>query len=213
MKRRRMILVLTIGLLLLALSGIFQVKNVRTLVGAAAQTERQEDVSMLPWKDVYAVKFLCGSFLPKLQTPPDQWEGPVKPGNYLTAINVHNPNSVIITFQKKAVLLYRADKPPEMEQPMPPGQLKPAGLKPDWGFEIDCADIRKVLLQGEVPAPIFIKGWVVIEVKATTPNQEPLKLDVTAVYTGHGWSRIGDNKPVWEGFAEDVEAVLPKRVK
>jgi len=75
----------------------------------------------LPAKDVYAVKFLCGSLLPKATTPPPNGvEWPVKPGNYLTAINVHNPNPANVAFKKKAVLLYRSDKNFEPEQPMPP---------------------------------------------------------------------------------------------
>lgn len=56
-------------------------------------------------------------------------------------------------------------------------------LGPDWGLEIDCSDIRNVLLEqpsrGPGPqAPIFIKGWVVIE--------SPDPLDVVAVYTIRG---------------------------
>src|ERR1043166_7259206 len=96
-----------------------------------------------PPKDVYAVKFLCGNFLPQSpKQPSDGVEWPVKPGNYFTAINIHNPNDSAIAFQKKAVLLYRADKPPKPEEPMPPGRLFPAELRPDYGFEIDCSDIR-----------------------------------------------------------------------
>jgi hypothetical protein len=34
----------------------------------------------------------------------------------------------------------------------------------------------------------------------------------TAVYTSHGWEMV-DGKAVWKGFAEDIESVLPKRVK
>jgi len=167
-----------------------------------------------PPKDVYAVKFLCGSFLPKPPTPPvDGVEWPVKPGNYFTAINVHNPNSTLISFQKKAVLLYRADKPPKPEEPMPPGKLFQASLRDDWGLEIDCTDIRNQLLSGTAPgAPTFIKGWVVIEVTAAKNQMEPRPLDVTAVYTSHGWNQSGKT-PVYVGFAEDVESVLPKRVK
>jgi hypothetical protein len=156
--------------------------------------------------DVYAVKFLCGSFLPDATT---EAEWPVKPGNYLTAINVHNPNRVPIFFRKKAVLLYRADKPPKPEQPMPPGELFPVELGPDWGVEVDCGEIRSKLLGGVVPSPIFIKGWVVFEV---TGNPEPLQLDVTAVYTSHGWDQSGEG-PAWVGFAEDVEQIRPKRVQ
>jgi hypothetical protein len=165
----------------------------------------------LPPMDVYAVKFLCGNFLP---TPPkvltDGVEWPVKPGNYFTAINVHNPNSSLISFRKKAVLLYRADKPPKPEVPMPPGEFVGAELNSDYGLEIDCSDIRSRLLHDAAPAPTFIKGWVVIEVKGN--DADPLPLDVTAVYTSHGWNQTG-KVPVYEGFAEDVEQVLPKRVK
>ena len=56
-------------------------------------------------------------------------------------------------------------------------------LGPDWGLEIDCRDIRELLLE-VVPgqpgpkAPTFIKGWVVIE--STSP------LDVEVVYTAQG---------------------------
>lgn len=167
-------------------------------------------VFCMPPKDVYAVKFLCGSFLPKLS---DDFEFPVKPGNYFTAINVHNPNSTSIFFQKKAVMLYRADDPPKPEQPMPPGKLFPASLKSDWGLEIDCTDIRRQLLDGMAPgAPTFIKGWVVIEVTGMSNQMEPRPLDVTAVYTSHGWLQAGKT-PVYMGFAEDVEQIFPKRVK
>jgi hypothetical protein len=166
----------------------------------------------LPAKDVYAVKFLCGSFLPKVTSPPDGAEYPVKPGNYLTAINVHNPNPTFVGFMKKAVLLYRADGHFEFEQPMPPGKLNDASLKEDWGMEIDCPDIRARLLGGAVPAPTFIKGWVIIEVAGAAYNIDPRPLDVTAVYTAHGWNQRA-NPPTYEGFSEDVESVLPKRVK
>ena len=151
----------------------------------------------------YSVKFICG------KSPGDI----MAPGSYFTAINVHNPNFGSISFQKKAVLLYRADKPPKPEQPMPPGKLFDASLKDDWGLEIDCNDIRNQLLSGTAPgAPTFIKGWVVIEVRASPNYLEPRPIDVTAVYTSHGWDQ-STKPPSYMGFAEDVEPVLPKRVK
>jgi hypothetical protein len=165
----------------------------------------------LPAKDVYAVKFLCGD-LPAATTPSPDGEGPVKPGDYLTAINVHNPNPTNVAFQKKAVLLYRFGQHFEPEQPMPPGKLVDAALKEDWGLEIDCADIRSKLLGGAVPAPTFIKGWVIIEVTGAQYNVEPRPLDVTAVYTSHGWD-LRTTPPAYQGFAEAVEAVHPKRIK
>ena len=205
MKRRILVLALTLGSLLLTLSGIFSGVGIKALPGATAQT--------LPQKDVYAAKFLCGNFLPKVPIPAtDGVEWPVKPGNYFTTINLHNPNTGTISFQKKAVLLYQADKPGDLEQPMPPSPLISASLNGDWGLEIDCTDIRNKLLGGAVSAPTFIEGWVVIEVKGNQLHQTtPPPLDVTAVYTGHGWN-LQSGKPVYEGFAEDIEPILFKRV-
>lgn len=160
-------------------------------------------------KDVYAAKFLCGSFLPRER----DFEGPVKPGNYLTTINVHNPNPALISFRKKAVLLYRADDPPKPEQPMRPGKLFDARLEDDWGLQIDCIDIRRELLGGMAPgAPTFIEGWVVIEVSGTGEQAEPRPLDVTAVYTSHGWDQRSDRR-AFTGFAQDVEVIRPNRVR
>lgn len=174
----------------------------------------QQATTPPPGTDVYAVKFLCGDFRPKPpQISPDGIEYPVKPGNYYTAINVHNPNSTIIGFRKKALLLYRADKPPAPEAPQKPGNYFGVELSPDWGFEIDCADIRNKLLAGAVPAHTFIKGFVILEVKSSATGGDPPPLDVVAVYTSHGWNMAVPTKPVYAGFAEDVEAVLPKRVK
>jgi len=118
--------------------------------------------------NVYPVKFLCGAVPP---TPQGQIErGPVKPGNYLTAINIHNPYFNTTSFFKKAVLMYSND--PTFQQgfeiPRKPGDLFQATLGADFGMEIDCDDIRQVLLKGILPptATGFIKGWVIIEVPA-----------------------------------------------
>jgi hypothetical protein len=181
--------------------------NIDLNEASATCTFTNTSQNVVPPMDVYAVKFVCGSFLPADSTSEADW--PVKPGNYLTAINVHNPNRTSIFYRKKAVLLYRADKPPAPEEPQPPGDLYPVDLGPDWGVEVDCNEIRNKLLKGAVPSPIFIKGWVVFEVPG---NPDPLPLDVTAVYTSHGWD-LSSGKPVWKGFAEDIESVLPKRVK
>ncbi len=163
--------------------------------------------------DVYAVKFLCGTYTGGGASGVIR-EGPVKPGNYQTAINIHNPNpTATILFTKKAVLMFDSLNPPtDFERPMPPGPKIEAGLKPDWGMEIDCPDIRAVLLNQPVPpgAEPFIKGWVVIEVS----GGKPLPLDVVAAYTAHGFSE-GDPTvpPQPEGFSMQILPVTPKRVK
>jgi hypothetical protein len=134
---------------------------------------------------VYAVKFLCGDFDRAGVSDSGTIEGPVKPGSYATAINIHNPHPrQVARLRKKAVLLFQGSAPRPTEQhevPRPPGRPKGIELGPDFGLEIDCADIRDVLLRtptGPGPrAPIFIKGWVVVETSPATP------LDVVALYT------------------------------
>ena len=190
-----------------ALGGFFLQRN-----SAEAQATPRLIAVPKPSIDVYAVKFLCGTYT--IGASGIIREGPVKPGNYQTAINIHNPNpNASILFTKKAVLMFDSLNPPmDFERPMPPGKRLDAGLEPDWGMEIDCPDIRQVLLNlppppGQEP---FIKGWVVIEVKAN----RPLPLDVVAAYTSHGFSE-GDPTvpPQPEGFSMQVLPVKPTRVR
>ena len=124
------------------------------------------DPIFLPRLTVYAAKFLCGEFKGGAAGAAPI-EGPVRPGHYATAINVHNPHpSRPVSFRKKAVLLFagsNVDTAHEPEIPKPPGPVFGVELRPDWGMEIDCFDIRKVLLPNAPPPPVFIKGWVVLE--------------------------------------------------
>jgi hypothetical protein len=157
-------------------------------------------------KNVYAVKFLCGELF---QAAGTALEGPVKPGNYQTAINVHNPNNTPVPFRKKAVLLFPQLQNPTGEQfevPQPPGEFFPAQLRPDWGMEIDCRDIRQKLLDLP-PDSHFIKGWVVIEVEDGT------LLDIAAAYTGHGFKTGLDGSVEPEGFSLQILPVSPTRVR
>jgi hypothetical protein len=139
---------------------------------------------------VYAAKFLCGYQHPA--SPAEQ--GPVEGGRYATAINVHNPNRHTVGFVKKAVLLFDASRPHEAaEQPLPPLKPLKGELAPGYGLEIDCRDIREVLLRGAVgpgePSFSFIKGWVVIETAADAP------LDIVVVYTAGSLSAPVDEAP------------------
>jgi hypothetical protein len=151
----------------------------------------------------YAVKFLCGEFDRQLVGEHSRLEGPVKPGNYLTAINIHNPNGRTVPLEKRGILLFAGSEPTaqeRFEQPVKPAPPLKAELPGDWGMEIDCPDIRMQLLRGAAPpAPTFIKGWVIISC--------PAPLDVVAVYTSHTFSREGLN----EGFALEVDRVPPSQ--
>jgi len=106
----------------------------------------------------YAVKFVCGKSDGEV----------VAPGNYFTAINVHNPTYDGIRFWKKVAVALPG------EQPGPVSDFFPAKLGPDEAFEIDCPDIFK--LAGTDAR--FLKGFVVIETD--------VELDVVAVYTAAG---------------------------
>ncbi len=124
---------------------------------------------------VYSVKFICGdqSANPNLHPPS---EPPVKPGNYATAVNIHNfHQDQKAVIQKRAVIANPENQPPG--QISPPRQVV---LGPSQAFEIDCSDI--VTLFGPLPAPLppFIKGFV--ELRGLPPNPFPT-LRVTAVYT------------------------------
>jgi hypothetical protein len=106
----------------------------------------------------YAVKFVCGKSDGKV----------VAPGQYWTAINVHNPAYQRVRFRAKvAVALPHLDA----------GPVSPffdAKLGPDEALEIDCEDIfRRAHTDAD-----FLKGFVVI--------QSHEELDVVAVYTAAG---------------------------
>lgn len=106
----------------------------------------------------YAVKFVCGK----------SDERVVAPGQYFTAINVHNPNARGVGFKKKFAIALPGEKPGRVSK------FFDAKLGPDEAFEIDCPDIFR---RAEANAS-FLKGFAVI--------QSPMELDVVAVYTAAG---------------------------
>ncbi len=110
----------------------------------------------------YSAKFLCGTFTGDV-------EGAVKPGNYATAINVHNLQDEPLEFTKRAVLSSREDEPRS-----PPTSPITLTLDPDEALEIDCPDIRQLL--GLPLGEEFIKGFGVI-------RSDSVEMDVVAVYT------------------------------
>jgi hypothetical protein len=92
----------------------------------------------------------------------------VAPGRYWTAVNIHNPEKCKdARFRWKVAVADRGE-----EGPVPVYQ-GPLGLGPDRAIEIDCHQVMQAL---PVPAPGFVKGYVVIE--------SDIELDVVAVYTG-----------------------------
>lgn len=132
----------------------------------------------------YPVKFVCG--VPVVEAEREA----VKPGNYATAINVHNPSlQGEVRFRKKAVRAL----PQGVEQP-PPSEFRVDLLQPNRALEIDCTNIRDLL--GGPPPPEFIKGFVVL--------LSDVELDVVAVYTAAPPGATG-------GMSIDVETILPRQ--
>lgn len=97
-------------------------------------------------------------------------ETPVKPGNYATAVNIHNFHINKILIAKKAVIANS-----ENQQPGLISQFKRLVLVPDQALEIDCPDIVGLLSASGTSLPPFIKGFV--EIRSAQP------LSVTGVYT------------------------------
>jgi hypothetical protein len=106
----------------------------------------------------YAVKFVCGTAKGEV----------VAPGEYWTAINVHNPTAQPITFRKQiAIALPR-------EKAGPVTKFFDAQLGPGQALEIDRKDI---IIHAKTRRG-FLKGFVTIE--------SAVELNVVAVYTARG---------------------------
>ena len=110
----------------------------------------------------YAAKVVCGTSEGEI----------VAPGRYFTAINIHNPLYVDVSFRVKVAIGLPGLRPG------PVSAFHTAKLGPDEALEIDCPDLHKLARHDTD----FLKGFVVIESET--------ELDVVAVYTASG--RDGD---------------------
>ena len=162
----------------------------------------------------YGAKFTCGlvpqgavPLDPRRPAPGFPTELALKPANYATDINVHNPQTAATVLWKKAVLTgfmspgdtangagVTTSAP---EQPFEGGKYLTVQLPPDGAFSIDCVDIVKVLQPpGQPSAASFVTGFVVIN--------SPVQLDVTAVYTSER-----QEPPVVRCLLSDGQIVQP----
>ncbi len=135
----------------------------------------------------YMVKFVCG-----LQAEVETGEPPVKPGNYATAINLHNytGEEIVLTYRPALHYTVGADLPPTFE-------LKTIAIAPFSVLELDCNELWNymALEPGE-----FIKGMVDIG--------SPVLFPVVAVYT----ALVTDHMEITEtgaGISIDVEYIDP----
>jgi hypothetical protein len=103
----------------------------------------------------YAVKFLCTSNLPGTS----QVSSSVLPGNYQTAVNIHNPGSEPASVRMKLAL-----------GPKTVTRFVRDVIGPDALLRVDCADVNRFgrFIHG-------VEGFLII--------QSTHSLDVAAVYT------------------------------
>jgi hypothetical protein len=131
----------------------------------------------------YAVKVLCG------EVNADTQGAPAAFGQYLTAVNLHNPEKCKdANFRLKLTIANEGRE----------GRVSvyvPFHLSPDASVEIDCpilSALAQTLFPPPQSPPKFIKGYLVIEGDA---------LDVVAVYTG----AAAAGKPISTFHTERVE--------
>jgi hypothetical protein len=116
---------------------------------------------------------------PQAAAPNEVTREAIKPGNYATAIDIHNPSPVLtVTLYAKAV-----------EDGGTPSAFSSVTLAPDNAREIDCTDILSTLLGLSAPnytTTAFTKGFVVLFARGSTSLAAApvlLPLDVVGVYT------------------------------
>ena len=157
---------------MLTVSGLLHLNSVRAQTAEAPIT--------LPVRFSYAAKFLCGVHPAVAFNPPA--EPPVKPGNYATVINIHNPWARNVTLIKKVALAAPETFPNTTL--IPPTQRYRDELKIDHGMSVDCKEIVNLMvLNGTPPVGTFIEGWVVIDSFFAVGAAGAAALDVVAVTT------------------------------
>ena len=147
---------------------------------------------------------------PQIEVSTEVSRGAIKPGDYATAINIHNPSPVAtVTYYVKAV-----------QDSVAPSPFQMATLAPDYAQEIDCLNIRQIVPPGPT-ALAFIKGYVVIFSSSPVslpPVTEPLPLDVVGVYTAEPpavtiptpYSTTSGIETQIPGIAEKLLTIIPR---
>ena len=151
----------------------------------------------------YAAKFVCG--YQRSAQPGQQVAGEpvVKPGNYATEINIHNPAYKQVPLRKKFLWLVNGQEAVREPAQIGPSKYMTMTLGPDYATMDDCNNLWSLTYPGvplPSPMPVFI-GYLVI--------LSPLELDVDVVYTANA---PGDLTTAPTGVSIDVERVTGKRV-
>jgi hypothetical protein len=151
----------------------------------------------------YAAKFVCGfqGTATPGQVPPG--EPILKPGNYATEINIHNPAYGPAPLRKKFLVLVNNQEAIREPNQIAPTKIITMTLGPDYATMDDCNNLWRLTYPTAPlpsPMPVFI-GYLVI--------LSPRELDVDVVYTANA---PGDLTTAPTGISIDVERVTGKRV-
>ncbi len=149
----------------------------------------------------YAAKFVCGQQAPLAQGAIG--EPVVKPGNYASDINIHNPSYRPAALHKKFILMVDNGQPIAAEpSSAEPRRVITMTLGADMATMDDCNTLWTYLYPAGIPAnrPLTV-GYLVI----LSPND----LDVDVVYTA---AAPGDVLAAPQSTSIDVERVTGKRV-
>jgi hypothetical protein len=207
MSRKFLVPVLLVAqaVLVLLLATVLARQPAASASGAAApQDQPQEQLAangLYLWS--YSAKFVCGYQRTATPGQPALGEPIVKPGNYATEINIHNPTYKEVPLRKKFLSLVRAQEAVREPQQTRPVTITRMILGPDFATMDDCNNLWTIIYPGVAlpsPMPVFI-GYLVI--------LSPLELDVDAVYTANA---PGDLATAPTGVSIDVERVTGKRV-
>ena len=179
----------------------------------APQAIPNEQIAVGAYLWSYAAKFVCGYQSP-FPTPGTSLLGEpvVKPGNYATEINIHNPQYREVKLYKKVLLLADARNPQQPRVVREPESVGPIVtdtlvLKADYATLDDCNRLYAwTTPAGGLPAfpPPLMIGYLVILSRT--------ELDVDVVYTAvaPGADQAAPTQP--SGISIDEERVTGKRV-
>jgi len=156
----------------------------------------------------YAAKFVCGFQGINAAGVAAPGEPVVKPGNYASEINIHNPNYRQVPLRKKFLVLVNQLNPQNPWIIREPNQVEPLKymtmtLGPDYATMDDCNNLWHITYPAAAlpsPMPVFIGYLVVLSL---------VELDIDVVYTADA---PGDLTKDPTGISIDVERVTGKRI-
>ena len=175
---------------------IIALSSVCILIGAlflaAAPTPDEKENGRNGVKFTYAAQVTCGF-------DPPSGILRIMPGQYATAVHVHNPTAESVTFRKRLALTFPDSDFGSAQKPgLVSGWIEDT-LEPGQALEVDCGEVPGEFFPG-IGFPPYVQGILAIHSPAT--------LDVIAVYT----TASVDAQGALSVRSLDVEQVKERRV-